>query len=335
MKYFFAELIVAVIDPISLVGYIVTALLSRHLWVAAALGMSWRLMLSLALDLRIGAGALVGAALMTALIYLAKRLIVQSKQARIPEQNDDDFDPGDPPEWSAEPTPSALDETQALASGVIAFRYREIAAANGSGTAPSRKTSDARIVEIYQIVTSNFRRVARERGEQLPATYTNYIAFYFMQINESRGPEFFSEHLEYELAKYRKEGLRATYRQEMELFPKEVPSEGVPDANAIQPPAESQLERLSGVLGSGAQVQAIKDSGDIEDKASPNVGKDDKLYEDALAEVEGPKRMRGRWARLYAEANGSESAAKAAYIRERVEEMRNAIKHQSKSPDLQ
>lgn len=331
MKYFFAQMIVAMIDPIALLGYVVTALLSRHLWIAAALGVSWRIILSLALDLRISAGALIGAALMTALIYLARQLVARPKQMHIPKDNEDDFDPGDPPEWSDNPAPDALDEARSLAAGVIAFRYREIAASSGFGTAPTRKTSDARIVEIYKIVTSSFRRVAQERGERLSAKHSNYIAFYFMQIDESRGGEFFREHLKYELEKYKKEGLRATYRQEIELFPNDDSTQVVSNTNPIRPAVESKSETTASALGSRDSekegVQIARSSSGM----GAGVGSDDSLYEDALTEFEGASRMKGRWARLYAESNGNESVAKAAYIRERVDEMRRAIRHQSES----
>lgn len=51
---------------------------------------------------------------------------------------------------------------------------------------------------------------------------------------------------------------------------------------------------------------------------------DEKLWAQALAEVDGAERRPGLWAKSFAEASGDESSAKAAYLSARVAEMQRA-----------
>src|SRR5690606_4302722 len=88
-----------------------------------------------------------------------------------------------------------LDKVQELAGPLIVNGYRQLAASNG--TAPTAKTSDQKIIEIYQQVGSAFREASKERNEHLPAGYMNTIVFKFFQVYEMMGDTMFYEHLKY------------------------------------------------------------------------------------------------------------------------------------------
>ncbi|MBN8571317.1 MAG: hypothetical protein J0M18_16975 [Ignavibacteria bacterium] len=110
-----------------------------------------------------------------------------------------------------------LTEIEPLVDKVIIKSYRDIAKKiNG---APSAKTSDEKILDIYRKVLIAFKAEASQRGERIPAVNLNSIALKFMQVYEMSGEEFFNEHLEYEIIKYHNEGLREDYkRHEITFF---------------------------------------------------------------------------------------------------------------------
>lgn len=100
---------------------------------------------------------------------------------------------------------------------LIASRFRQIGVANNC--APTDKTSDQKIIEIYQRVGAAFRQEAENRGERIPAGNLNAIAFHFVQVYELAGDKFLDEHLIYEIDKYHNEGLRQNYiDQKINLF---------------------------------------------------------------------------------------------------------------------
>lgn len=105
-----------------------------------------------------------------------------------------------------------LDELQT----VLVAGYRRIAAEQEC--APTVKTSDQQIIDMYQKVGAAFREIAKQRGERLPAGTLNYIVWKFLQVSEMLGDEMAVQHLEYEMQKYLQEGLRPDYRQDLELF---------------------------------------------------------------------------------------------------------------------
>ncbi len=109
-----------------------------------------------------------------------------------------------------------LDEVEEKGSRLIVSSYRNIARLNNC--APSAKTSDAQIMAIYKHVGTSFREVATERGEHLPANALHFIVHKFLQVNETYGQQMFDEHLDYELNKYRAEGLRPDYAKGLDLF---------------------------------------------------------------------------------------------------------------------
>jgi hypothetical protein len=95
-------------------------------------------------------------------------------------------------------------------------RLRNIGEYNN--TAPTNKTSDEKIIEIYTLICSSFRKESTSRNEHIRADNLNTIAMKFFKVYEEFGEDFMKEHLEYELDKYLKEGLRPEYQREISLF---------------------------------------------------------------------------------------------------------------------
>ncbi|NRS87792.1 hypothetical protein HNQ02_000699 [Flavobacterium sp. 7E] len=98
----------------------------------------------------------------------------------------------------------------------VVVRFREIGKYNN--IAPTEKSSDKMIIEIYTLIFTSFRKASLERKEHIPANSLNVIAFKFMKLYEDLGEEFMNEHLEYELKKYILEGLREEYKVGASLF---------------------------------------------------------------------------------------------------------------------
>lgn len=109
-----------------------------------------------------------------------------------------------------------LNQVMGAATDAIVTGYRKIAAANGC--APTQKTTDREIVELYYKVASEFKDAAKSRGEYLRAGVINRIVLKFLQLKESMGEPFLDDHLSYEVEKYRSEGLRSDYQHELSLF---------------------------------------------------------------------------------------------------------------------
>ncbi len=95
-------------------------------------------------------------------------------------------------------------------------RLRNIGEFNN--TAPTEKTSDEKIIEIYTLICSTFRKASSEKQERIPANNLNTIAMKFFKVYEEFGEDFMQEHLEYELKKYTTEGLRPEYQRGISLF---------------------------------------------------------------------------------------------------------------------
>lgn len=95
-------------------------------------------------------------------------------------------------------------------------RLRNIGEFNN--TAPTAKTSDEKIIEIYTLICSTFRKASSEKQERIPADNLNTIAMKFFKVYEEFGEDFMKEHLEYELKKYKNEGLRPEYQRGISLF---------------------------------------------------------------------------------------------------------------------
>lgn len=108
------------------------------------------------------------------------------------------------------------DQIQAVAGSILVNSFRRIASANN--IAPTSKTPDQKIIEIYKHVGSAFKEASKKRNEHIPAGQLNTIVLKFYQVYEMMGDELVNEHLKYEIEKYIKEGLRQDYQQDLKLF---------------------------------------------------------------------------------------------------------------------
>ena len=95
-------------------------------------------------------------------------------------------------------------------------RLRELGDYNN--TAPTENISYEKIIEIYTLICSSFRKASSEKQERIPANNLNTIAMKFFKVYEEFGEDFMKEHLEYELKKYKNEGLRPEYQRGISLF---------------------------------------------------------------------------------------------------------------------
>ncbi len=109
-----------------------------------------------------------------------------------------------------------LDEFNEVAGSVIVGGYRTIA--SRQGCAPSARTTDEKIVQIYVQVGSAFQEAAKQRGEHIPAQVLNFVVLHFLQLYETADEQMFHEHLRYEIANYLKSGLRTDYQRELPLI---------------------------------------------------------------------------------------------------------------------
>lgn len=98
----------------------------------------------------------------------------------------------------------------------VVRRFREIGKYNN--TAPTEKTCDEKVIEIYQLICYSFRNASNKKNESIPADNLNTIAMKFFNVYEQFGEDFMKEHLEFELEKYKKEGLRPEYQKGISLF---------------------------------------------------------------------------------------------------------------------
>jgi hypothetical protein len=100
-------------------------------------------------------------------------------------------------------------------SRLIVDGYRR--AARRQGLAPTAKTTDAEILQLFERVGSAFKSVADKRGESLRAPRINYIVWKFLQAHEELGSDAFDAYLQQETSRYRTDGLPAAYRHELRL----------------------------------------------------------------------------------------------------------------------
>ena len=99
---------------------------------------------------------------------------------------------------------------------IVIKAFRHLGKVNG--TAPTSKTSDEKIIEIYSKVLTAFRKESEAKGEFLSADVLNLIAYKFFQVYEMTGEDFMNEHLNYELNLYKNSGLREDYKTGLKLF---------------------------------------------------------------------------------------------------------------------
>ena len=134
-----------------------------------------------------------------------------------------------------------LDEVQEVGGRVIVRGYRKIA--SDHKCAPTAKTTDQKIMEIYSSVGTAFGKIAEQRGERIPALVQNNIVMNFLQVYEKMGEKLFQDHLQYEVEKYLREGLRPDYQHELQLFD---PNGNDPDVKRL-----GELQRIAQEKSSG------------------------------------------------------------------------------------
>jgi hypothetical protein len=109
-----------------------------------------------------------------------------------------------------------LDQVQEVGGKLIVGGYRSLASRNKCP--PTEAVADAEIIATYSEVGTAFREASHKRGEHLPAGTMNFIVWKFLVMRETMGKEMMDSHLEYEIEKYLREGLREDYRQDLNLF---------------------------------------------------------------------------------------------------------------------
>ena len=79
------------------------------------------------------------------------------------------------------------------------------------------------------------------------------------------------------------------------------------------------LRNLSPVVRVPATALQVSSTNNL--KSNGNEDESEKLWAQALAELEGGNRRSGLWAKVFADAQGNEAAAKANYLRDRVRQL--------------
>lgn len=75
----------------------------------------------------------------------------------------------------------------------------------------NKNLSDEKIIEIVQTVMRAFKEAAESKGEIISGTVLINISAKFIRVYDISGPEFFMEHLKYEINLYLTSGLREDY----------------------------------------------------------------------------------------------------------------------------
>jgi hypothetical protein len=112
--------------------------------------------------------------------------------------------------------PQLPDSLEDKLNASLVKRLRNIGKYNN--TAPTEIISDEKIIEIYTLICTSFRKASSEKQERIPANSLNSIAMKFFKVYEDFGEDFMQEHLKYELKKYVTEGLRSEYKEGISLF---------------------------------------------------------------------------------------------------------------------
>lgn len=113
--------------------------------------------------------------------------------------------------------PSERDALRKTANGLVVSIFRNIYGQQDIG--PSPEMSDDLILDVYRRVGLAFREMGKERCEFIESGVINVIVLKFLELYRTLGADFFDEHLQYEIQKYRREGLRPDYSQKrLDLF---------------------------------------------------------------------------------------------------------------------
>lgn len=123
----------------------------------------------------------------------------------------------------------------------------------------------------------------------------------------------------------RSKRVRVTFENEILIEPSE--NQGVPSHEPLPSGSGTELQTIATPLAprreSLAMPIAVPPEHLSPTPAAPSTSAEpeEALWAAALQEVEGSSRKQGLWAKSYASSNGNEAAAKAAYLRERVQQL--------------
>jgi hypothetical protein len=134
-----------------------------------------------------------------------------------------------------------LDDVQQVTNILVVRGYRKIAVQHN--IAPTSKTTDQKLLEIYTMVLKAFRAASEQKGERIPATILNFISLKCFQVYEDMGEDFMREHLQYEVNKYLTSGLRQDYKQDLPLFDSESND---PDVKRLRDLHSLALQKMRG-----------------------------------------------------------------------------------------
>lgn len=162
-----------------------------------------------------------------------------------------------------------LDDVQEVGGKLIIKCYRNISAQ--WGCAPTSKTTDQQIMDIYSQVGTAFHEAEEHRGEHIPALYLNYIVLHFLQLYETLG-QHFREHLEYEVNKYLAEGLREDYKRELRLIDENSSDPDVIHLKKLQAATKERLLSTSSVTKEASTLQPLNLIKDAQDTVNAAVG---------------------------------------------------------------
>lgn len=118
--------------------------------------------------------------------------------------------------FKKKPQQSQADKLQDVAQALIVSRFRSFGAQ--FKCAPTEKTSDQKVYDIYLQVSKAFKQASSDKNEHLPAGNLNTIVLKFCQVHEMMGETMFNDHLKHEVDKYMKSGLRQDYKKQLDLF---------------------------------------------------------------------------------------------------------------------
>jgi hypothetical protein len=224
-------------------------------------------------------------------------------------------------------TRTMLDDVQEVSSRLIVKGYRRIAAQHGC--APTEKTTDVKIMEIYTLVTTTFHQAAKQRGEQISALYDNHIVLKFLQLYEMT-PGHLEQHLQYEIKKYLVEGLRPEHKQELQLFnPNDLNDPDVKRLRELHKLTREKLEKEFPSNGNKSPVLEKRSStagGQIPNHRNLSVSQYEKMRDSLVAQgksmEEAEKEAANWWWKRNPEVKTGPSQKKAAiaYLKQRQEE---------------
>ena len=119
--------------------------------------------------------------------------------------------------FKKEKTPKMdIDELKETIDDVLIKGYRNIGQLGKPS--PISNMSDEQILNINNEIMGIFREASSERNETIKATSLFAIVFHFLVIYATNSQKFYYEHIDYEIAKYLKDGLRDYQKEGLRLF---------------------------------------------------------------------------------------------------------------------